>query len=115
MHTLPVRSFLQTWPKKKWQSSSLVATVACAKLVLHGDDAVGSGMCKTGSPSVDAISAEMDHKDIFVGDEAQSKRRKCSRLDELDIIPELREWLESVFFTPSEITILRIDRLIALS
>ena len=29
-----VRPFLQTWPKKKWQSSSLVTTVVCARLVL---------------------------------------------------------------------------------
>ena len=57
----------------------------------------GSGMCQTGSPSNDAIRAEMDHKDSCVGDEAQSKRRKCPLLDELDIIPELTEWSESAF------------------
>ena len=34
VHTLLVRSFLQTWPKKKWQGSSLVTTVACTRLVL---------------------------------------------------------------------------------
>ena len=55
-----------------------------------GEDAVSSGMCKTGSPS-----AEMDHKDSNVGDEAQTKRRKCSLLGELDIIYDLQEWLES--------------------
>ena len=32
-HTLSVRPFLQTWPKK-WQSASLVTTVVCARLVL---------------------------------------------------------------------------------
>ena len=60
-----------------------------AKLVVGND----SGMYKTGSPGDDAppnacpstvdrsnmpgISAEMDHKDSYVGDDAQSKHRKC--------------------------------------
>ena len=35
-----------------------------------------------------------DQKDSYVGDEAQSKRRKL--MDEFDIIPELRESLEGV-------------------
>ena len=39
------------------------------------------------------ITVEMDQKDNYVGDEAQSKRRKCSLIDELDIIPEFIEWL----------------------
>ena len=34
-----VRPSLQTRPKKKWQSSSSVTTVVCARLVLAGDDA----------------------------------------------------------------------------
>ena len=52
----------------------VLATMAeeVAKLVVGND----SGMCKTRSPSDDAISVEMDHKDSYVGDEAQSKRRK---------------------------------------
>ena len=33
-----------------------------------------------------------DQKDSYLGDEAQSKRRKL--MDEFDIVPELREWLE---------------------
>ena len=33
-HTLSVRSFLQTWPKKKWHITSLVTTVACTRPVL---------------------------------------------------------------------------------
>ena len=32
-----VHMFLQTWPKKKLQSSSLVTTVACARPVFAGD------------------------------------------------------------------------------
>ena len=32
----PIRSFLQTWPKKKWQDSSSSTTMACARHVLHG-------------------------------------------------------------------------------
>ena len=35
VHTLPVCSFLQTWPKNKWQGSSSATTVACARQVLH--------------------------------------------------------------------------------
>ena len=34
VRTLPVRSFLQTWPKKKWQGSSSATIVARTKLVL---------------------------------------------------------------------------------
>ena len=34
---LLVRSFLQTWPKKKWQGSSSVTKVACARAALAGD------------------------------------------------------------------------------
>ena len=79
----------------------------------------GSGMCKAGFADDDAPRAvpsnarhqtektgithpttnsrvapeeHPDQKDGFVGDEAQSKRRML--MDEFDIIPELREWLE---------------------
>ena len=34
LHTPPVRSFLQTWPRKKWQGSSSATTVARTGLVL---------------------------------------------------------------------------------
>ena len=65
----------------------------------------GSGMCEDGfagddapyavRPSIDdnpEMPGTMDQKDSNVRDEAQSKRRKS--MDEFDIIPELREWLE---------------------
>ena len=65
-----------------------------------------SGMCKAGfagalpvlHPSIvdksnmQGIVVEMDQKDRYVGDEAQCKRQKL--MEELDILPELREWLE---------------------
>ena len=41
-----------------------------------------------------SIIVEMDQKDNHVGDEAQRKRRKCSLIDELDTILELKEWSE---------------------
>ena len=66
------------------------------KASFAGDDPVGSGMSKTDSLSNDAISAERDRSDSFLGDDAQSKHQKCSWLDELDIIPELKEWLEGL-------------------
>ena len=41
------------------------------------------------------IIVDMDQKDSCVEDEAQSKRRKCSLMDELDIdIPESKAWFE---------------------
>ena len=46
-------------------------------------------------PSIDdnpEMPGTMDQKDSNVRDEAQSKRGKL--MDELDIIPELRGWLE---------------------
>ena len=62
-------------------------------------------MCEDGFAGDDALYAvypsigdnhkmpgTMDQKDSNVRDEAQSKRRKL--MDESDIIPELREWLE---------------------
>ena len=77
---------------------------------LSVDDAVGSGsgMCQAGCPGdddsrADAFPVGTDTcKARFVGDDAvgndsgMCKRRKCSLLDELDIFPELKEWLECV-------------------
>ena len=94
--TLLVRSFLQTWPKKKWQSSSLVTTVACATQVLPATLLLEMCALRLDRSKMPDISADTDHKDSYVGDEAQSKRRKCSLLDDLDIIPELKEWLEGL-------------------
>ena len=67
--------------------------------------ASGSGMCEDGfggddapyavRPSIDdnpEMPGTMDQRDSGVRDEVQSKRQKL--MDEFDIIPELRVWLE---------------------
>ena len=46
MHTLPVCSLLQTWPKKKWQGSSSATTVACARQVLY-DTSLALNHCRS--------------------------------------------------------------------
>ena len=87
------------------------------KSCFDGDDAprgcsfsVGhdSGMCKAGSLGDNNSHADAFPVDTgmckagFVDDDAvgssggMCKRRKCSLLDELDIIPELKEWLEGL-------------------
>ena len=74
-HTLSVRSFLQTWRKRKWPPSSSTTAVACARLGFAGDDAPRAVFPSiVGRPKMRGIKVGMDQKDSYVGDEAQSKR-----------------------------------------
>ena len=74
-HTPSVRSFLQTWPKRKWPRSSSTTAVARARLVLLVT--MHLTLCSlrlSAGPRCQASWSVWTREDSYVGDEAQSKR-----------------------------------------
>ena len=90
---------VHVWFKFQWTRDLLCWSVPSSEALS------GIGMCEDGfvgddapyvvCPSIDdnpGMPGTMDQKDSNVRNEVQSKRRKL--MDEFDIIPEVREWLE---------------------
>ena len=93
--TLSVRSVLQNMAEEELTELVVGNDSGTCNAGFAGDDVRPAVLPSTVDRSnMPGITVEMDQKDNYVRDEAQSKRRKCSLIDEVDIFPELNKGLE---------------------